>query len=410
MILRKILSSLLIVSLSWTQIIPLFAAQAWAQSALTLPVPGVMLNPSVGFQPAVLAGLQVDVDNPFRFEFIADTGDDELSADELNPELSRLIRYFMAALTVPDEDLWVNLSPAEENRIIPEAFGQTEMGRDLLAQDYLLKQSTASLIYPEDDLGKAFWNRVYSRAQELYGTTDIPVNTFNKVWIVPDEVGIYENEDGVYITDSRMKVMLEMDYLAQKNEIGVDSSNADQLSSEMIREIIIPAIEQEVNEGENFAILRQIYQSLILATWYKNNLKDSLLVKAYADQNKTFGVDVDDKDIKNKIYDQYTEAFRKGVYDYIREDYDAVTDEVIPRKYFSGGENFKGAHQLTRQTSQPSRGSWLDMRRRNSSSPMSQVAVRMDMPAASSQILNQAKQDLSQLLDSNVLLRHTQLL
>jgi hypothetical protein len=48
------------------------------------------------------------------------------------------------------------------------------MGRDLLAQDYMLKQITASLIYPEDNLGKKFWDRVYSQAQEQYGTIQYP--------------------------------------------------------------------------------------------------------------------------------------------------------------------------------------------------------------------------------------------
>ena len=33
----------------------------------------------------------------------------------------------------------------------------------------------------------------------------------------------------------------------------------------------------------------------------------------------------------------YLEAFKKGVYDYIKEDYDPATQEIIPRKYFSGG-------------------------------------------------------------------------
>jgi len=34
------------------------------------------------------------------------------------------------------------------------------MGRDMLAQDYILKQLTASLIYPEKNLGKAFWDEI----------------------------------------------------------------------------------------------------------------------------------------------------------------------------------------------------------------------------------------------------------
>ena len=36
----------------------------------------------------------------------------------------------------------INLSPYEKNRIVEDNFGKTEMGRDLLAQDYLLKQIT----------------------------------------------------------------------------------------------------------------------------------------------------------------------------------------------------------------------------------------------------------------------------
>src|SRR3989338_4654796 len=90
------------------------------------------------------------------------------------------------------------------------------------------------------------------------------------------------------------------------------SSNLD-LQSSIIKEIIIPAIQREFNEGKTFANLRQIYNSMLLATWYKRNLKESLLSRIYVDKNKTKGVDVQDKQIKQKIYDQYIEAFKKGV-------------------------------------------------------------------------------------------------
>ena len=64
------------------------------------------------------------------------------------------------------------------------------MGRDLLAEDYLLKQITASLIYPESQLGKEFWQKVYAQAQVKYGTTNIPINTFNKVY--NDDIRLYQ--------------------------------------------------------------------------------------------------------------------------------------------------------------------------------------------------------------------------
>src|SRR5262249_36750514 len=131
-------------------------------------------------------------------------------------ESTKLIKYFLAALTIPEKDLWVNLSPYEKDRIVPENFGQTEMGRDLLAQDYLLKQITASMIYPEDETGKLFWSRVYAEAAHRFGTTKIPVNTFNKVWIIPEKAVVYENAEAgsAYVVESNLKVMLEEDYLS----------------------------------------------------------------------------------------------------------------------------------------------------------------------------------------------------
>ena len=135
----------------------------------------------------------------------------------LRSESDKLIKYFLASLTIPEKDLWVNLSPYEKDRIVPQEFGQTEMGRDLLAEDYLLKQITASLIYPESKLGKEFWQKVYAQAQAKYGTTNIPINTFNKVWIVPEKAVVYENKGVAFVLENHLKVMLEQDYLSMSN-------------------------------------------------------------------------------------------------------------------------------------------------------------------------------------------------
>ena len=49
-----------------------------------------------------------------------------------------MVEYFLASLTIPDDEMWVNLSPYEKDWIISEGLGLTSMGRDLLAQDYML--------------------------------------------------------------------------------------------------------------------------------------------------------------------------------------------------------------------------------------------------------------------------------
>ena len=126
--------------------------------------------------------------------------------EQLKQQANQLVKYFLAGLTIPEGDLWVNLSPYEKDRMVPEALGQTDLGRDLLAQDYILKQLTASLIYPEKDLGKEFWSRVYAKAQQQFGTTNVPVNTFNKVWILPDQAQVFENGNAAYVTKSTLKV------------------------------------------------------------------------------------------------------------------------------------------------------------------------------------------------------------
>ena len=167
---------------------PLPTAQA---EEFRLPAPGTMVHLSPALEPPILKGIKVHPDNPFRFEFILDKGNvSEYGATQGRPlqqEATKLIKYFLASLTIPEKDLWVNLSPYEKDRVIPNSFGLTEMGRDLLAEDYMLKQITASLIYPEDEIGKKFWKRIYEEAERKFGTTNIPVNTFNKVWIVPEK-------------------------------------------------------------------------------------------------------------------------------------------------------------------------------------------------------------------------------
>ena len=75
----------------------------------------------------------------------------------------------MASLTVPEGDLWVNLSPYEQNRVIPDALGQTEMGRDMLSQDYYLKQLASTLMLPNYKEGERFWHKIHKKLSEEFG-------------------------------------------------------------------------------------------------------------------------------------------------------------------------------------------------------------------------------------------------
>lgn len=310
--------------------------------------PGAIIFSSPQFIPAVLRGLTIPLKNPLNLNFILDTGDSPLKGDALNKESQKLITYFLTSLTIPEDEIWVNLSPYEKDRITTGSLGTTEMGRELLEQDYILKQFMASLTHPDTPLGKKFWERVYALAYQRFGHYDFPLNTFNKVWIVPQEVHLVEYNHSVYIQDSRLKIMMEEDYLSlQENahKHGLDTHKLEDpfikevnaMTSSVIRDMLLKDVEREVNLGQNFAPLRQIFHSLILATWYKMRLKNTLLSRVYMDQNKTRGIASEDKDIEAKIYQQYVQAFQRGVYNLIQEEYDPRFQETIPKRYFSGG-------------------------------------------------------------------------
>ncbi len=303
-------------------------ANAQTFSVSQLPLPGKMVEASSAFIPASLKGIVVDPNKPLEFQFIVDTGDGSRQSDLVKEEANQLVKYFLAGLTIPEADLWVNLSPYEKDRIVPDALGQTDLGRDLLAQDYILKQLTASAIYPEKELGKEFWNKVYAKAQAQYGTTNIPVNTFNKVWIMPKEAQVFENNNAAYVTKSTLKVMLDEDYLSKEKH---QASKEPNVTSEIVRSIILPEIEREVNSGKNFAPLRQIYQALILAKWYRETVKNAIFEAVYTNKSKTDGINLSDMALKEKIYERYLDAYKKGVFNFIKE------ERSKPKKYFSGG-------------------------------------------------------------------------
>jgi len=333
---RKATSITILVAFVATSIkMPVFA-----QTALDLPAPGTMISVSSVFEPALIKGLTVHKDNPFLFDFIVDPGQSKFSKEVLKDESDRMVKYFFAALTIPDKDIWVNLSPYEKDRMVPVSLGQTAMGRDLLAQDYILKQLTASLIYPQKELGKEFWAKVYSKAKEMYGTTQIPVNTFNKVWIVPQKAGVYEHGQTAFIVSGHLKVMLEEDYLSMTKHNAVSNLNGNNthtIGSQVIHSIILPEIEKEINEGKNFSTLHQIFYAQVLAVWFKRNLKQALLNRVYTNKGTVKGIDQNDAATNEAIYHQYLKAYKKGVFNYIKEDIDPITQETLSRKYFSGG-------------------------------------------------------------------------
>ncbi len=125
-----------------------------------------------------LRGLTFHSEDPFLLDFIVYPGSGVIEENALEAQTNKFIKYFLASLTLPEKNFWVNLSSDETDKIVSEDFGQTEMDRDLLEQDFQLKKRTAELLNPQHLVGKIFWGRVYAKTRERFGTTDLPVDIF----------------------------------------------------------------------------------------------------------------------------------------------------------------------------------------------------------------------------------------
>ena len=247
--------------------------------------------------PAQLLGIVVRPSDPSWFMPLPHVGDSGLSGEALDAERQRLIGYFYTALAVPGVDMHVNLSVHESSRILPRSLIKAPLGRVLVEQDCLLKQFTASLLHPDTATGREYWRQVRAAARKLGLGDRFPLDTCQKTWIVPGTATVTQKEPGqpfrlplpagfevklddwaAWIESCRMTVMCETDYAALgKTDSGCDGETHPAMNVaflDVFREVILPVIEAEVNEGSHFAPLRQVYHSLVLAKWYRENLAD----------------------------------------------------------------------------------------------------------------------------------------
>ena len=97
-----------------------------------------------------------------------------------------------------------------------------------------------------------------------------------------------------------------------------------------LRILLLPKVKEDINYGKNFAKLRQIYHSMILALVFKQKVVDSFY-RHYINKEKIKGIDIADKDVKTKIWKLYCDSFKKGTYNLNK------TQQSVTRNYFCGG-------------------------------------------------------------------------
>lgn len=310
------------------------------------------------FRPLHLRYLAYDNINN-NFKLLLDKGDFEkerglstkgnATENKLESSTKELLNYFFIGISLPNDSFWVNLRPDSPDNMIDPYLAQTDVGKILLEADLQLKKDTGLATSPQTPAGRAYWNKLYKKAGELFGTESITIPTLTRPWIVPGEIIIRESTDNAYIYKATLKVMLESDYLNSTDSaitVSTDYSFKDErlkklneYSSQLIRDTIIPKLTKEINTAKRYAPLRQVYYSLILAQWFKQKFygKGGLYSRLIDKKNLTQLTSKDfwDKQLYFKVYQ---DSFNKGEYNLTEPVYTAQ-GKVI-RSYMSGGLDF----------------------------------------------------------------------
>ncbi len=265
--------------------------------------------------------------------------DPKQTEQQLKEETKELLKYFLIGVTLPNDKFWVNLRPDSPSQIIDFNLEETDIGKIMLEADLQLKKDTAAFTSPQTPEGKEYWNRLYKKAEEIYGTENITIPTLTRPWIVPNEIIVRETKDSAYIYKATLKVMLEQDYLKDSATYSFKDERSKALneySSQLIRELIIPKLTKEVNLSKRYAPLRQVYYSLILSRWFKSRFYGKSGVYAsLIDKNDLINLTSKTDWSKTTYFNAYKKSFAQGEYN-IKEPVYTPSGQTI-RSYFSGG-------------------------------------------------------------------------
>jgi hypothetical protein len=320
----------------------IFEQAGFAQVAPQLGVPAYLSSIPLAadnFRPVHLRSISLDPEAN-SVNVLLDKGNArKFQKQEIKDTTKKLMEYFQTGLRLPNSMFWVNLRPDAPKDIIDPYLENTDLGQVLLSADLQLKKDLAKFTDPSTAEGKQYWDKLYAKAESLLGSGDIEIPTITRPWIVPGEIIIGEAKNSAYIYKATLKVMLEQDYLKDAVQYSFDDERMQQMnaySSQLVRELIIPKLTRHVNASKQYAPLRQVFYSLILAQWFKaRNAGASGMYSDQIDTRDLSGLASQTAWSKDTYFKAYQKSFKDGEYNKDESVYSYNGMSV--RRYFSGG-------------------------------------------------------------------------
>ncbi len=284
-------------------------------------IPVVVDYPSVqqvlGYMPsAYLKAVEIDGN---RVSFLWDSGKSEALSDR---EREFNLRFFLLALAIPDDHLWVNLNILlNDLNVMGHELLYTDLGKVLMYSDVQLKKDVDRLA-KRIDLWSQVMDYSYSVAPE---GVDLELNP--RFWIVPGEISTYFSRNGIIIDKADLDVMFEL----KEPRAPGPAHRVWSYARGLIESQLVPELVYVVNHDDRYALLRQVYRACIIAQWYKKYAKDRIdfVFDQLVDSGAVGGLRSDHPWSPREYLEQYVAMYKRSMWEDYGEGWEFYTGGVV---------------------------------------------------------------------------------
>ncbi|MGW5425707.1 hypothetical protein ACWET9_00595 [Streptomyces sp. NPDC004059] len=221
---------------------------------------------------------------------------------------------FFTWLALTPDKFWVNLNPDQPDTIMDKTFGKTDAGRVLLEADLQMKHDYAKDVDPRKDPGKKYWDAMQAAGLDCGDTI--------RLWITPKTAKVRADDDGLYILDTPLKVNVAHIERKTPDPNGTCTLTKAQqnTANNLLKQYIIPGVEQKVNTAPQYADLRRVYSARVAAEYVRQ--QDAQQASDYHSVINSGNVSrwplraPNAKWTPKKTWDEYMVSFTKGDYSY----------------------------------------------------------------------------------------------
>jgi hypothetical protein len=248
-------------------------------------------------------------------------------------------KAFSIAVSMPADAFWVNLNPREPDRIADSRLGKTDVARVLLEADLQLKKDAATITDPRTSpIGQEYWARIEKAVGSRANGSAIVQGI--RVWIVPGKIVLAGDNERAYIEQAQMEVKLESQYLETRSQSGAMSGNQEEklaVTDALARDLVLPVLNYWVNRAPQYEELRQVYWSLVLAQWYRE--QQGPMEARNSDSTQWLS---DAAWTPRVTWLDYMYSLKNGEYCFSKVTTSQQGNEIVTRteRYFDGGVDF----------------------------------------------------------------------